>query len=60
MEPNQQLIDDFLKQLKTGEELNNFLASRRTWSPYIAIFFAIYYEILHNLDIAFRLSCQYK
>lgn len=26
MEPNQQLIDDFLKQLKTGEELNSFLA----------------------------------
>lgn len=26
MEPNQHLIDDFLKQLKTGEELNNFLA----------------------------------
>jgi len=26
MEQKQQLIDDFLKQLKTGEELNNFLA----------------------------------
>jgi putative transposase len=26
MEPNQQLIDDFLKQLKTGEELKDFLA----------------------------------
>ena len=25
MEPNQQLIDAFLKQLKTGEELNSFL-----------------------------------
>lgn len=26
MEQNEQFIDDFLKQLKTGEELNRFLA----------------------------------